>query len=290
VVAGVARMTGKAADRVRSELAEALARPQALENADLRAGVERLHALTEARTEVAAAIAEGRLRAAAPIAALDPHASPVGWRVALRRATQAATEHAPPPSPDTDRAVLDGHRATVGDVLALLRARRAALGVAADVPARSGSAAALLDGAVGTLGEAVTEGRLSARAPMAAVPPADRKAWRASFRDAAAATARQAGATTARAEAHGWQAASLAYERGREVSRVAEALRARDAAAPGAERAIQAAIEAVRRSEQAAVEQAAVAAAARAEQARRQVERVAPEPSYSPGSSYSPGM
>ncbi len=225
IVAGVARTTGKPADQVRGELAAAQARPRSLENVGLRAGVERLNALTAARGEVAGAIAEGRLRVTAPILALDPHASPAGWRVELRRATQAIGDHAPPPDLKGDRAALDGRTVTVEDAVALLRARRGALGVPEGIPAAPGSGAALLDGAIGTLREAVTEGRLSARAPIAAVPPAERKDWRAAFRDAAAETARRAGAGAKLAKAHGQRAASHAYERDRELSQTAQALR-----------------------------------------------------------------
>jgi len=271
IVAGVARTTGKPTDQVRGELAAAQARPQSLENVGLRAGVERLNALAMARGEVAGAIAEGRLRVTAPILALDPHASPTGWRVELRRAMQATGDHAPPPDPKGDRAVLDGRTVTVGDAAALLRARRAALGVPEGIPAALGSGAALLDGAIGTLREAVAEGRLSARAPIAAVPPAERKGWRAAFRDAAAETARRAGAGARLARAHGQQAASYAYERDRALSQTAQALRARDAHAPAAERAIE------------AMWQAERAAAARAEEARRQAQRPQPAPSPSRG-------
>jgi len=271
IVAGVARTTGKPADQVRGELAPAQARPQSLENAGLRAGVERLNALATARGEVAGAIAEGRLRVTAPILALDPHASPTGWRVELRRAMQATGDHAPPPDLKGDRAVLDGRTVMVGDAAALLRARRAALGVPEGIPAAPGSGAALLDGAIGTLREAVAEGRLSARAPITAVPPAERKGWRAAFRDAAAETARRAGAGARLARAHGQQAASHAYERDRELSQTAQAVRARDAHAPAAERAIE------------AMRQAERAAAARAEEARRQAQRPQPAPQASPG-------
>ncbi len=271
IVAGVARTTGKPAGQVREELAAAQARPQSLENVGLRAGVARLNALATARGEVAGAIAEGRLRVMAPILALDPHASPAGWRVELRRAMQATGDHAPPPDPKGDRAALDGRTVTVGDAMALLRARRAALGVPEGIPAAPGSGAALLDGAIGTLREAVAEGRLSARAPIAAVPPAERKGWRAAFRDAAAETARRAGAGARLARAHGQQAASHAYERDRALSQTAQALRARDAHAPAAERAIE------------AMRQAERAAAARAEEARRQAQRPQPAPNPSRG-------
>lgn len=268
IVAGVAHTTGKPADQVREELAAAQARPQSLENVELRAAVQRLNALATARGEVAGAIAEGRLRVTAPILALDPHASPTGWRVAVRHAMQAASDHAPPKG---DRAVLDGRSVTVGEAMALLRARRAALGVPEGIPAVPGSGAALLDGAIGTLREAVAEGRLSARAPMAAVPPAQRKEWRAAFRDAAAETARRAGAGAGLARAHGQRSASLAYERDRTLSQAAQALRARDAHAPAAERAI----EAMRQAEQ--------AAAARAEEVRHQAQRPQFAPRASPG-------
>jgi len=271
IVAGVVRTTGKPAGQVRGEPAAAQARPQSLENVGLRAAVQRLNALATARGEVAGAIAEGRLRVTAPILALDPHASPAGWRVELRRATQATGDHAPPPDPKGDRAVLDGRTVTVGDAAALLRARRAALGVPEGIPAAPGSGAALLDGAIGTLREAVAEGRLSARAPIAAVPPAERKGWRAAFRDAAAETARRAGAGARLAKAHGQRAASHAYERDRALSQTAQALRARDAHAPAAELAIE------------AMRQAERAAAARAEGARRQAQRPQPAPSPSRG-------
>ncbi len=278
IIVGVARRMGKEEKEIRAELPAARANPQALENTKLRTGVERLNALTDARSQVTAAIAEGRLRVTAPVLALDPHALPIGWRVELRRAMQTTAEHAPPPDSKADRAALDGRTVTVREAAALLRARRAALGVATGIPAAPGSGAALLDGAIGTLREAVMEGRLSPRALMAARPPSDGKEWRAAFRDAAAETARQAGANVRQAKAYGQEFASHAYKRERELSQTAQALRARDVHAPAVERAL----EAMRQAEERAarVEQAT---AVRAEAARQR--RAAPRSSSGPSMS-----
>lgn len=240
LVASVSSMTGKGEDQVRAELAEAVARPEAVRNAGLRAGVERLHALTAAREEVAGAIAEGRVRAAAPVKSLDPHASPVSWRVEVRKAGQATGDFAPMPDPAADRAVFDGRSVTVADALALLRARREALGVPSGIPAKAGTAAAVLDLAAGTLREAVIEERLSARARIAAAPPSDRKEWRAAFRDAVAEHAKGGGAGRGKARAQGREAAERSYQRERQASLEAQSLGARDAHAPAAERAVEA--------------------------------------------------
>lgn len=240
LVASVSSMTGKGEDQVRAELAEAVARPEAVRNAGLRAGVERLHALTTAREEVAGAIAEGRVRAAAPVKSLDPHASPVSWRVEVRKAGQATGDFAPMPDPAADRAVFDGRTVTVADALALLRARREALGVPSGIPAKAGTAAAVLDLAAGTLREAVVEGRLSGRARIAAVPPSDPKAWRVAFREAVAANAKRGGAGRGKAAAQGREAAERAYQRERQASLESQSLRARDVHAPAAEHAAEA--------------------------------------------------
>lgn len=250
VITGMTRWTGKAEDVVHRQLSEAMARPEALQHNDLRDAVQRLRALTEAKDTITAAITDGRLRVGAPVLALDPHSSPAAWRGEIRKAERVAADHAPPPGSAQDRAAFAGQTVTVQELAAMLRARRVALGMAPGVDAPAGSAAASLDGALGTLREAVAEGRLSARASMAAVLPSDWTQWRTAFRDAAYDTARLAGATRWQARQFGREADAAAYQQGRVASEIQQAIAARDTPAQEAERkAVQAAIEALRQTE-----------------------------------------
>ncbi|WP_424138835.1 MobF family relaxase [Roseomonas chloroacetimidivorans] len=190
ILAGMARWTGKAPTQVLRELGAALERPQAIRHDDLRAGVERLRALSGAKDRVERDLAAGTLRPAAPIQALDPAASPAGWLVALRKSSGTRTNFSPRPDPATDRAIFDGRPSTVAEVLVLLRARRLGLGIPAGTLAPDGSAAAQIDGAIGTIQEAITDGRLSPRASMRAAAPSEPARWQGALKSAMAATSR----------------------------------------------------------------------------------------------------
>lgn len=248
IVAGMARWAGKEPDQVVRELREAMERPQDLRHEDLRASVERLKALIAAKERVDQDLAQGRVRPNAPIQALDPATSPAGWSVALRRSSGSQLDFSPGPNPSLDRTIFDGSASTVGNVLSLLHARRVSLGVDPSSPAPAGSAAAQLDGAIGTLREAVTEGRLSLRAAMPAVPPSDPRRWNGAFRSAAAATSRMS---------RGARGGGVSGDQARANSVVLQSLSARDDAAHQAAAAAQA-----------KTEQAAEASAPRTPQTR----------------------
>ncbi len=212
VVAGVARWSGKEEAEVRRTVAAALSRPREIEHGDLRLALRRLKALEDAERAVAAALAAGRVRADAPIAPVDPELSPHTWRVELQRASRASEVHSPGPSPDADRSAFDGSPVTVAELHTMLGARRAALGVPKGTPAPEGSAAALLDGAIGAIREEISEGRLSARGMIAATAPSDRQGWATALRAARQAHRRRAASSSPRSYEHGlsasleWQA------------------------------------------------------------------------------------
>lgn len=184
VVDGIARQTGKTPEIVRSEITAALHSSRRIRRNDLRDAIERLRALTDAATEVRRVVSDGKLRPEAAVRAIDPHASPAGWRLDLRKAQRRPVDLWVPPDLKADRGVFTGEPTTVRDLLTLLQARRSALGVPAVLQAKVGSAAAVLDGAVGTLREMVREGRLTATTPVAAVPPSAPREWAKALRDA----------------------------------------------------------------------------------------------------------
>jgi hypothetical protein len=203
VIASVMRQTGKPETLVRTQLADALSCPEAIQGADLRDGISRIKALTEARDTITTALQSGLARANAPIAALDPHSAPTAWRVELRKAQRAKDDHAPRPNRPADRAVFGDPKAqstvTVGEMVRILQARRIALGTPSGVLAPPNSAAAQIDNAIATLRDAVAQGRLSGRSPIAAVAPSNKTEWGVAFRNAAFATARRGDASPSEA-------------------------------------------------------------------------------------------
>lgn len=246
IVASVMRQTGKPESLVLAQLGAAVTQPETIQGPELQEGVRRLAALTQARDAVTAALHSGVVRQQAPIAALDPHSAPTAWRVELRRAQRATADHSPPPNLAADRAVFDGRRSiAVAEMVRLLQARRTALGVPNDLIAPPTSAAAQIDNAISILREAVVEGRLSGRSPIAAVAPSDRQAWAVAYRNAAFDYARGAGASRAEARASGLAADAI---RSRVVSETHQRLAAQHVHR-GEAPAVAAAIDAVRAAE-----------------------------------------
>lgn len=192
VLAGVVIRLGTPEKVARSQLADALTRPEAIRDDTLRLEVRRIKALTEARDTVVSAISGNWIRLTAPVRAIDPLAAAAEWRLELRRAQRSTEVHAPRPDPAADRVAFDGRgQVTVGEMVAMLQARRMAIGMPSGVIAPPASAAAQMDTAIATLREAVAAGRLSARSPIIAAPPSDQPAWLGAYRQATATAARQ---------------------------------------------------------------------------------------------------
>lgn len=143
-----------------------------------------LRKMTAAYGRVDQAIVAGRLQPDDLLIPHDPRLDDVACRREVGRAMRSAEAHAPRPDPAADRVAFDGTQVTVADLYAMLRARRAALIGPARSEAPPGSAPALLDGGMGTLSEAVRDGRLSAQTMISAVAPSDRAAWTAALRSA----------------------------------------------------------------------------------------------------------
>jgi hypothetical protein len=111
----------------------------------------------------------------------------------------------------------------VRGVIGLLSAARRSAPETPGEPPRQDSTARQIDGALGSLKEAVREGRVSPNTPMTAVPPTDHWSWRAAVRSAFRATAEAVSRV---------MSPSRAYAEQREAAEVLQSVRARDANAP----------------------------------------------------------
>lgn len=183
--------------------------------ATLHPELQEMRALLDAMTSIDEALATGRLRAEVPIKPLHPASGP--WATALPRASESSETYNSPANPIEDRHAFDGSQVSVAELYAMLRARREATGAPFGHLAPRGSAAEQLDRAIGTIIEAVNDGRLSGRTPIAAVAPSAPDDWTRALREAIRLHRRSRQAS-----------ASADHERRRETSRQLHALRARD--------------------------------------------------------------
>lgn len=158
-------------------------------------------------TQCQADLSAARLRPDQRIRAVDPSApDALAAEIRLIR-----------PVPDVDLSAFDGRRTTVRGVIGMLSAARRSVPETLSEPSRQ------IDGALGSLQEAVREGRVSPDTPMAAALPTDHWSWRAAVRSAFRAAAEAVTRVVS---------PSRAYAEQRQAAEVLQSVRARDAHAP----------------------------------------------------------